>query len=77
MPAKTPDPDAYDAWFLAKVQEALDDQRPATSQARAMELAQAAIDVADMPEELGNLLDKGIDEHLGGRPAGSRDLPKS
>ncbi|MDK3075371.1 hypothetical protein QO034_20025 [Sedimentitalea sp. JM2-8] len=77
MPAKTPDPDAYDTWFRAKVQEALDDPRPATSQARAMEQAQVALDVTDMPEELGNLLDKGIDEHLHGRPAGPRDLPKS
>lgn len=77
MPAKTPDPDAYDAWFRAKVQEALDDQRPATSQARAMELAQVAIDVADMPEELGKLLDKGIDEHLRGQPADPHDFPKS
>lgn len=59
IPAKTPDPDAYDTWFHAKVQEALDDQRPATSQARAMELLQVALDVADMPEELGNCWTKG------------------
>ncbi|MEY8827906.1 hypothetical protein AB9K34_05765 [Sedimentitalea sp. XS_ASV28] len=77
MPAKTPDPDAYDSWFRAKVQEALDDQRPATSQARAIELAQIAIDVANMPEELGKLLDKGIDKHLRGQHARPRDLPKS
>ena len=69
MPAKTPDPDAHDAWFRAKVQEALDDQRPPTSQTRAMEQVQAVLDVADMPEELGNLLDKGIDEHFGDQSA--------
>ena len=40
----TADPDAYDAWFRAKVQEALDDPRPAASQARVMEDAQALID---------------------------------
>lgn len=40
----TADPDAYDAWFRAKVQEALDDPRPAASQARVMEYAQALID---------------------------------
>ncbi|MFC0160169.1 hypothetical protein ACFFKB_19710 [Mameliella alba] len=77
MPATTPDPGAYDAWFRAKVQEALDDHRPATSQARAMELAQVAIDVADMPEELGKLLDKGIDEQLRGQPAKPHEFPKS
>jgi len=77
MPDKTPDPDAYDAWFRAKVQEALDDQDPATSHTRAMELAQVAIDVANMPEELGRLLDEGIDVHLRGQTDGSRDLLKS
>ena len=77
MPAKTPDPDVYDAWFRVMVQEALDDQRPATSQARAMELAQVVIDVADMPEELGNLLDKGVDEHLRSQTPDPRDLSKS
>ncbi|MCY4261278.1 MAG: type II toxin-antitoxin system RelB/DinJ family antitoxin [Rhodobacteraceae bacterium] len=38
------DPDVYDAWFRAKVQEALDDQRPASPQARAMQEVQAQID---------------------------------
>jgi len=74
---KTPDPDAFDAWFRAKVQEGLDDQRPATSHTRAMELAQVAIDVANMPEELGRLLDEGIDGHLRGQTDESRDLLKS
>ena len=49
MPTKIPGPYAYDAWFRAKVQEALDDQRSITSHARAMEQAQVAIDVANMP----------------------------
>lgn len=40
----TADPDAYDAWFRAKVHEALDDPRPAASQAQVMEDAQALID---------------------------------
>jgi len=40
----TADPDAYDAWFRTKVQEALDDQRPATPQAQVMQDAQALID---------------------------------
>lgn len=40
----TADPDAYDAWFRAKVQEALDDPRPATSHAQVMQKAQAVID---------------------------------
>ncbi|GHE05862.1 addiction module antitoxin [Defluviimonas sp. 20V17] len=40
----TADPDAYDAWFRAKVQEALDDPRPTTSHAMAMQDAQALID---------------------------------
>ena len=31
----TADPDAYDAWFRAKVQEALDDPRPTTPHAKA------------------------------------------
>ncbi|WP_443069358.1 antitoxin PaaA2 family protein, partial [Sulfitobacter sp. HI0129] len=38
------DPDAYDAWFRAKVQEALDDPRPAKAQAQVMQDAQALID---------------------------------
>ncbi|MDF3387963.1 MULTISPECIES: type II toxin-antitoxin system RelB/DinJ family antitoxin [unclassified Sulfitobacter] len=40
----TADPDAYDAWFRAKVQEALDDPRPTTPHATAMQDAQALID---------------------------------
>jgi DNA-damage-inducible protein J len=40
----TADPDAYDAWFRAKVQEALDDPRPTTPPAKAMQDAQALID---------------------------------
>lgn len=28
---------------------------------------QVALDVADMPEDLGNLLDKGIEDHFRGR----------
>jgi DNA-damage-inducible protein J len=40
----TADPDAYDAWFRTKVQEALDDPRPATPQAQVMQDAQALID---------------------------------
>ncbi|HDZ71801.1 MAG TPA: type II toxin-antitoxin system RelB/DinJ family antitoxin [Aurantimonas coralicida] len=40
----TADPDAYDAWFRAKVQEALDDPRPTTRHAKAMQDAQALID---------------------------------
>jgi len=35
---------AYDAWFRSKVQEALDDPRPATPQAQVMQDAQALID---------------------------------
>ncbi|MBY5933096.1 type II toxin-antitoxin system RelB/DinJ family antitoxin [Tateyamaria omphalii] len=40
----TADPDAYDAWFRAKVQEALDDPRPAGPHAQVMAEAQALID---------------------------------
>jgi len=40
----TADPDAYDAWFRAKVQEALDDPRPTTPHAKTMQDAQALID---------------------------------
>ena len=40
----TADPDAYDAWFRAKVQEALDDPRPTTPHAKAMQDAQVVID---------------------------------
>ena len=38
------DLDVYDAWFRAKVQEALDDQRPARSHAQVMQEVQALID---------------------------------
>ncbi len=38
------DPDAYDAWFRAKVKEALDDTRPAKPHAQVMQKAQALID---------------------------------
>ena len=40
----TANPDAYDAWFRAKVQEALDDPRPTTPHAKAMQDAQSLID---------------------------------
>ena len=40
----TADPDAYDAWFRSKVQEALNDPRPAVSHAKAMQEAQTLID---------------------------------
>ena len=40
----TADPDAYDAWFRAKVQEALDDPRPTAPHAKVMQDAQALID---------------------------------
>ena len=40
----TADPDAYDAWFRAKVQDALDDPRPAKPQAQVMQEARALID---------------------------------
>ena len=33
----TADPDAYDAWFRSKVQEALDDPQPTTPQAQVMQ----------------------------------------
>ena len=42
--ALTVDPDAYDAWFRAKVQEALVDPRPAVPHAQVMDEAQALID---------------------------------
>jgi len=38
------DPEAYDAWFRAKVQEALDDQRPAVSHDQVMQEVQELID---------------------------------
>lgn len=40
----TADPDAYDAWFRAKVQEALDDPRPAAPHTQVIADAQALID---------------------------------
>ena len=40
----TADPDAYDAWFSSKVQEALDDPKLTTPQAQVMQDAQALID---------------------------------
>jgi DNA-damage-inducible protein J len=40
----TADPDAYDAWFRSKVQEALDDKRPAAPHRQVMDEAQALID---------------------------------
>jgi DNA-damage-inducible protein J len=40
----TADPDAYDAWFRAKVREALDDSRPSVPHAQAMQDVQDAID---------------------------------
>ena len=38
------DPEAYDAWFRAKVQEALDDPQPTKPHAQVMQDAQALID---------------------------------
>lgn len=40
----TADPDAYDAWFRAKVHEALADTRPAVPHEQVMDEAQALID---------------------------------
>lgn len=40
----TADPEAHDAWFRAKVQEALDDTRPAVPHQQVMDEAQALID---------------------------------
>lgn len=40
----TADPQAHDAWFRAKVQEALADPRPAIAQHQVMDEAQALID---------------------------------
>lgn len=45
MPAGlTADPDAYDAWFKAKVQEALSDPRPAKPHDQVMAETRALID---------------------------------
>lgn len=38
------DPQAHDAWFRAKVREALDDTRPAVPHSQVMDEAQAMID---------------------------------
>lgn len=40
----TANPDAYDAWFRTKVQEALDDPRPTVPHTQVMQEAQALID---------------------------------
>lgn len=40
----TVDPEAHDAWFRAKVQEALADTRPTTSHQQVMDEAQARIE---------------------------------
>ena len=40
----TTDPDAYDAWFRTKVQEALDDPRPALRHSQVMQEARALVD---------------------------------
>ena len=42
--ALTADPDAYDAWFRAKVQEALEDTSPSAPHVQVMDEAQALID---------------------------------
>ncbi|HBM57857.1 type II toxin-antitoxin system RelB/DinJ family antitoxin [Salipiger marinus] len=45
MPAGlTADPDVYDAWFRAKVQQALADPAPSTPHAQVMDAARALID---------------------------------
>ena len=45
LPASlTADPEAYDAWFRAKVREALADDRPAVPHRQVMDEAQAVID---------------------------------
>lgn len=45
MPAGlTADPEAHDAWFRAKVREALDDPRPAVPHEQVMSETQALID---------------------------------
>ncbi|MCA0206943.1 MAG: type II toxin-antitoxin system RelB/DinJ family antitoxin [Proteobacteria bacterium] len=43
-PGLTVDPDAYDAWFKAKVQEALSDPRPAKPRDQVMAETRALID---------------------------------
>jgi len=44
LDALAADPDAYDAWFRSKVQEALADPRPAIPHAQVMQEARALID---------------------------------
>ena len=43
-PGLTADPQAYDAWFRAKVQQALADTRPSVPHQQVMDEAQALID---------------------------------
>lgn len=43
-PGLTTDPDSYDTWFRAKVQEALDDPRPGVPHDEVMARMQALID---------------------------------
>lgn len=43
-PGLTADPDSYDTWFRAKVQEALDDPRPSIPQDEVMRRVQDVID---------------------------------
>ena len=40
----TTDPETYDTWFRAKVQEALDDSRPPVAHQKVMDEVQALID---------------------------------
>jgi DNA-damage-inducible protein J len=45
LPAElTADPEAYDAWFRVKVQEALEDKRPPVTHQQVMDEAQHLID---------------------------------
>jgi len=43
-PGLAASPEAYDAWFRASVQQALDDTRPPVSHRQVMDEAQAVID---------------------------------
>ena len=43
-PGLTTTPDAYDAWFRAKVQQALEDTRPGVDHQQVMDEAQMVID---------------------------------
>ncbi len=43
-PELTADPESYDAWFRAKVQEALEDTRPPVAHQHVMDEAQALVD---------------------------------